>query len=145
MVFLQYLTTVFDTIDEAIMLIGIEPHDTFRLLMANAGFSRATGHTIDDIGKLVSEIVEPVTYKRLVPHYLKVVKTKKPVSFTEWYDVPLGRLVYEVKFIPILNAVGECVHIACVTRNVTEMHRLREQLAETVETLEQVAHNLKQL
>jgi len=143
LVFLQYLTAVFDNLTEAITLIGVEPHHTYRLLVANEGFNRGTGHSKKEIGKTVQEIVKPEAYKKLVPQYQKVIKTKKPIQFTEWYDVPIGKQAFEVKMIPIINAVGECVQIACITRNVTEMRQLEQQLKEAIETLDQLSYNLR--
>lgn len=143
LVFLQYLTTVFDNLEEAILLVGVEPNNTFRLLMANEGFTRGTGHSKNEIGKTIEEVVVAESYKKLLPHYRKVVKTKKLWSFMEWYDVPIGRQAYEVKLIPIFNAVGECVQIAAITRNVTEVMQLRQQIKETTETLDQLTYNLR--
>jgi hypothetical protein len=129
LLFLQYLTTVFDNIRDAIMLIGVEPDHTYRLLMVNAAFVINTGHSKDSEGKLVSEIVSPDSYRALRPRYDKVVATRKAVEYTEWYDVPLGPQAYEVKIIPILNAVGECVQLAVITYNVTNLHKLREEVS----------------
>jgi hypothetical protein len=42
LVFLQYLTTAFDNIKDAILLIGVEKH-TYRLLTANAVFFAISG------------------------------------------------------------------------------------------------------
>jgi PAS domain S-box-containing protein len=144
MVFIQYLTTVFDNIHDAILLIGVEPNNTFRLLMANKGFNRGSGHTAKEIGKTIQEISPPKTYEKLVKRYQTVIKTKKRQAFTEEYDVPMGRQTYEVQLIPIFNSVGTCTQIACITHNVTELHRLQERLRETAETLEQVSHELRQ-
>lgn len=144
MVFIQYLTTVFDNIHDAILLIGVEPNNTFRLLMVNKGFNRGSGHTTEEIGKTVQEITQPKTYEKLVKRYQTVVKTKKRQAFTEEYEVPMGKQVYEVQLIPIFNSVGTCTQIACITHNVTELHRLQRRLQETAETLEQVSHELRQ-
>lgn len=130
LVFLQYLTTVFDNLNDAIVLIGIEPHDTYRLLLANDAFFKSTGHTKEKLGKTLEEIVSPRSYASLKKRYKKVVLTREPVEYTEWYRVPLGRQAYEVKFMPILNAVGECVQIAGVSRNVTELYNLRLEVQE---------------
>jgi PAS domain S-box-containing protein len=122
----------------------VEPNNTYRLLMANKGFGRGTGHTGDEVGKLVDTVIMPKTYEKLVKRYQEVVKNKKQMSFTEEYDVPLGKQVYDVQLIPVFNSVGKCTQIACITRNVTELHHLRQRLAETAETLEQVSHELRQ-
>jgi PAS domain S-box-containing protein len=127
LVFLHYLTTVFDNISDAILLIGIEPDEHFRLLLANEAFNRNTGHPKSVVGKLIDEVVTPESYTQLKPRYKKVIADKQPLTYTEWFDVPLGRQAFEVKLIPILNAVGQCVQIAAITRNVTELHDLRAE------------------
>ncbi|MET0779787.1 MAG: PAS domain-containing protein [Candidatus Saccharimonadales bacterium] len=144
MVFIQYLTTVFDNIHDAILLIGVEPNNTYRLLMANEEFNRGTGHTAVEIGKTIQQVTLPKTYEKLIKRYQTVVKSKKRHEFIEEYDVPMGKQTYEVQLIPIFNSVGTCTQIACITRNITELYRLQERLKETAETLEQVSHELRQ-
>src|SRR5260370_24319503 len=51
LVFLQYLTTVFDNIADGVLLIGVEPRDTFKLVMANKTFFEFSGYPDDSIGK----------------------------------------------------------------------------------------------
>jgi hypothetical protein len=144
MVFLQYLTTVFDNIQDGVLLIAVEPHNTFRLLMANRGFGRNTGHGMGVIGKTIEEIVaSPETYHKLLPRYLEAIKAKKPVEFTDTYDEPRGVQVYEMQILPVTSAVGEVVQLAVIARNVTELHQLRHQIREAGESLEQVAYNLR--
>lgn len=136
MVFLHYLTTVFDNINDIVSLVGVEPKGVYRLLLANKAFSEIFGFSTDVIGKKVSEIAQPKNYKVLVARYERVIKSKKPHRYMEWYDVPAGRLALEVQMIPVLNAVGECVQIIAITRDVTlrekqnaEIAKLRTELA----------------
>ena len=127
--FLQFTATVFDNIEDTILLVGIEADKTYRLLMANAAFGRGSGHiTEKSIGKLVSEIVSPESYKVLVKWYEKVIKIKKPLNVTAWMNVPLGLQAFDIKMIPILNTMGECVQIAVITHNITEVLKLRAEL-----------------
>ena len=125
LVFLHYLTTVFDNIHDAILLIAVEPNEQYRLLLANSAFARNTGRTDVPVGKRIDEFVEPESYALLKPRYNKVVATKQPTTYQDWYNVPLGRQAFEVTLIPILNAVGQCVQIAAITRNITELSDLR--------------------
>jgi hypothetical protein len=125
LVFLQYLTTVFDNLNDAIFLIGVEPKDNFRLLVANDAFFKSTGHNKDKLGTVIEGMITSRSYASLLKRYKKVITSREPVEYTEWYRVPLGRQAYEVKFIPVLNAVGECVQIAGISRNVTELYNLR--------------------
>ena len=123
------MTSVFDNIEDAILLVDVEANETYRLLMANEAFARYTGHDRQAaIGKTVDEIVSPESYRLISKQYKKVVESKKPLEWTAWFTVPLGRQMFEVKLIPILNTVGECAQIAAITRNVTELYRLRHEV-----------------
>ncbi|HSW99722.1 MAG TPA: PAS domain-containing protein [Patescibacteria group bacterium] len=133
-VFLQYLTTVFDNITDAIMLIDIES-DGYRLLTANTAFFTISGYPQDSISKKIVDIVSPESYRFLLKQYKKTIKTKLPVDYTNWSDTPLGRRAYTVRLIPIFNTVGDPVQIAGVARdmtewmnNQTELEQLRKQL-----------------
>ncbi len=129
LVFLQYLTSVFDNIDDAILLIGIEPKGVYRLLLANDAFWRNSGHDqASCIGKSISVVVDPKSFEILKKMYKKVISTKKTVTSTTWFNVPLGRQAFDIKLIPVLNAVGECVQIAAITRNVTELRNLQHEV-----------------
>jgi len=128
LVFLSYLTTVFDNIADAIILIGVEPKGKYRLLLANDAFFASSGHTEDAIGREVVDIVHPDSYASLIKSYQKATRTKRPIELTSWYTVPRGRRAYHVKLIPITNTVGEVVQIAGLTRDITELLNLREEV-----------------
>jgi len=127
LVFLQYLTTVFDNITDAIMLIGIEKGG-YRLLTANTAFFAISGYPRESIGKEVGEIVSPTAYHFLLNQYKKAMQAKRPIEYSHWSDVPIGRRAYAVKIIPVLNTVGEPVQLAAVTRDVTEWEETRTEL-----------------
>jgi PAS domain-containing protein len=144
MVFITYLTTVFDNIKDAILLVGVEPGPKYRLLMANKGFSNGTGHSPDDVGKTIDEFVIPETYHSLCEYYGKAVTTKKTVEFIETYNVPMGHQTFHATIIPVINAVGEVAQLAVISQNITELHELREIARTSAETLEQLARELRE-
>ena len=127
MVFLNYLTTVFDSINDFILLVGVEPNNQFRLLLANEPFYRITGFPRDSVGKLVNDIVGATNFKTLCRHYKDVIDSKEPKEYTEWSELPSGKLAYHVRLIPVLNSVGEVVQLAAVIQDVTELEALRNQ------------------
>jgi len=142
LVFLQYLTTVFDNIDEAIILINVEPKDGFRLLMANESFFTKTGYTKEVIGDDIKDIVSPKGYAHLLRNYRKVVQTKKQVQYTQVYSMPIGQMHYSVKLIPIVSAIGEVVQIAGIVNDITEIEDLRQKMDRTTRTLDSVVGDL---
>jgi hypothetical protein len=135
LVFLQYLTTVFDNLEDSILLIGVEPDGHYRMLLANGSFTRSTGFIQENVGQLVEDILKPESYAHLSKQYRKVVETKKPTEYTDWFDVLAGRAAYKVKLIPILSSVGECIQIAAICTNVTELLNLRAELKAKTEAL----------
>ena len=130
LVFLHYLTTVFDNLEEMIVLIGVEPDEKYRYLITNAAYSRITGRTESLAGRLVSEVAPPESWKLLKRHYKDVVTKKEAVEFTQTYEVPLGTQIYDIKLLPIMNAVGEVVQIAGIARNITELENLKSEVKE---------------
>jgi PAS domain S-box-containing protein len=144
LVFLQYLTTVFDNIDDAVLLIGVEPKGQYRLLMANEAFFRNTGYQREtSVGILLQEIIAPEDYMHRARQYHKVVTGKRPYTYQHWYNVPIGRQSYIIKLIPVLNAVGEVIQVASISRNTTELEMLKEKVAETTKTLETLTKSLQ--
>jgi hypothetical protein len=74
------------------------------------------------------EIVGPKGFAFVEKKYQRVIRTKHPLEYTSWSEVPAGRRAFEVRLIPIMNTVGECVQILALTRDVTELAELREQV-----------------
>src|SRR5438309_12053288 len=107
LVFLQYLTTVFDSIADGILLINVEKDGMFRLVLANKRFLEFSGYPADALGKNIAETVSPESYSFLSRKYKKVIKTKKPLSYLRWSDVPAGLRAFEVRMVPILNTTGD--------------------------------------
>jgi PAS domain S-box-containing protein len=140
LVFLQYLTTVFDNITDGILLINVEANDHFTLAMANKRFFEFSGYPDDSIDKEISEIVGPEAYGFLQRQYKKVVRSKTPLEYLKWSDVPAGLRAFEVRLVPILSTTGNCVVIAALIHDATE----REQLKSEVEKLRATVRGIRQ-
>jgi PAS domain S-box-containing protein len=119
---------IFDNLQDAVLLIGVEADNNFRLLLCNEAFARDSGYSKESMGKLIKDIVKPSSYAALIERYQQALTSKKTVKYIDWFHVPLGKQAYEITLIPILNAVGESVQILAITRNVTELYLLREKV-----------------
>jgi hypothetical protein len=126
--FLQYINTAFENIKEAVMLVEVESGETYRLLLANKAFYDMSGFPQDSIGKDALEILGPQGYQWLEKQFKKVVETKQPIESMHWFKVPLGRRAYETQMLPVLNAVDQVVQIIILTRDVTELTKLKEEV-----------------
>jgi len=136
-VFLNYLTTVFDDIGDGILLVGIEPGPVYRLAVTNRALIDLSGYPADSVGKPISELVSPEIFAVLDHYYQRVIQTRQPVTFTHRFTLPAGKRIVQTKLIPILNAVGQCTHIAAIVHDKTENVRLRELLAAQSRALRQ--------
>jgi PAS domain S-box-containing protein len=128
LVFLQYLTTVFDNIADGILLINVDSTDRFSLALANKTFFKFSGYPEDSIGKNVSEVVSHESYAFLSRQYKKVIRTKRPLGYLRWSEVPAGMRAFEVRLVPVFNTTGDCVQIAAIIHDATEREQLRKEV-----------------
>ncbi|HSX33451.1 MAG TPA: PAS domain-containing protein [Candidatus Saccharimonadales bacterium] len=138
LIFLNYLTTVFDEIDDGVVLVTVEPNFEYRLTLANKRLLKLCGYSADAIGKRIADVVTPERFQVLDRHYRKVIASHKPFKTTQWIRLPAGRRSLQAKFIPIVNSMGVCVHIAVIVQDITELARLRETLAAQRQVLDTV-------
>jgi PAS domain-containing protein len=116
---LDYLHTIIDNITDLIILIGVGPDHTYPILYVNKAFVESFGTDdvlgIDIMASLGKEVAQPF-YDR----YDKVVSTKKPLEWSDTVDFLGTTKVLEAKLLPILNAVGDCIQIISITRDMTK-------------------------
>jgi PAS domain S-box-containing protein len=135
LVYINYLTTVFDNIADGILLISIEGPNAYRLTMANKPFLAFTGYPKDSIGKKISDFTEPETYSFLARQFRKVVKTKKSVDYMRWTDTPTGLRAFSGRLVPIFSTTGDTLQIAAIIRDCTEEEQLREEVSRLRDTV----------
>lgn len=138
-VFLHYLTTVFDDIGDGVILVTIEPHFTYRLTLANKPFLSLSGYPEHWVGKTLNEVIAPENFRFIDRSYRRVIRSREAYQYTRWFTLPSGRRALHVKLLPILNGLGDCVHIAAIAQDVTETVRLRQTLADQHKLLQKAA------
>jgi PAS domain S-box-containing protein len=138
---MQYLATVFDNIADGVVLLGVEPDDEYKFILANKPFYAFSGYAeVSSKGRLLSDIVQPDTRIFLYRHYKRVRKSRQPVEYSHWHDVPAGYRCFAVRLVPILGTTGDVILIACILRDVTEY----EQLKSEVERLRKTVRGIKE-
>jgi PAS domain S-box-containing protein len=142
LLFLHYLTAVFDHIDEAVLLIGVEP-EGYRALFTNDQLMRMLGYTPADTGKLIKDIVPPQRFKLLVRHYDEAVTSKEPHKFTYSTRTTYGMRTLRATLVPVLNTYGTCTHIVSLIRNVTRAKQEKYAFRSTLEALTAVEASLE--
>lgn len=114
---LNYLHTIIDNIGDIIILIEVGPDESYKILYVNKAFTDSVGYT-DVVGKQVSEVLPPVVYGPLRQRYQEVITTRHEVRWTTSADTPQGKKQYDVKLLPITNALGECVQMIGITHEL---------------------------
>lgn len=125
---INYLSTIFDNVEQSVLLIGIEPGNRYKALLVNKAFGKTSGFPQDVAGKYVDEVVtQPALYDHLVRRYRNAIASKQMVTYSEWLDVPNGKRRFDVKIIPILNSVGECTQFVVMSDDVTKQYVERRE------------------
>jgi PAS domain S-box-containing protein len=135
MIFLQYLTTVFDNIADGVVLVSLGGEDEYRLAMANRPFYDFSGYPQDAEGKNICDIATPDSSIFLQRQFKKVVKTKQPLNYLRWAEVPLGYRAFDVRLIPVLGTTGDVILVACILHDATEREQMRKEVGRLRETV----------
>lgn len=118
--FLNYLTTVFDGVEDLIALLEYRD-DEYVLVLANEQFARQAGQMVERLqGKLMREVLSGEQFAIAGEHYDKVRLERREQRFE--YTWPGGRQV-AVTCYPVENALGEPVYLVSIGRDVSELRR----------------------
>ncbi len=114
---LHYLRTIMDNIHDLVILIGVKPNDSYQILYVNRALCDAVGYSESEIvGKDIIEVLGPDQCQGLAEYYQKVITSKQSVVYAAERTYPAGVKKFEVKLVPVLNSVGECIQIIGITR-----------------------------
>jgi len=141
LIFLHYLTAVFDHIDEAVLLIGVEP-EGYRALFANEQLLHTVGYSRTDKGRLIKDVVTPERYRLLARQYDEVTATKQVHEYSYTVRTIHGMRSLRSTLIPVVNSLGTCTHIVALIRNITEVKQERHAFRATREALAAVEVSL---
>lgn len=122
--FLNYLTTVFDGVEDLIALLEYRD-DEYVLVLANEQFARQAGQMVERLqGKLMREVLSGEQFAIAGEHYDKVRLERREQRFE--YTWPGGRQV-AVTCYPVENALGEPVYLVSIGRDVSELRREQQR------------------
>lgn len=110
---------ILDNINDLVIMIGVKPNGSFPILYVNRPLSRCLGYVESDIiGREIAEVVGEDYFVTLHKRYMKVINTKKEIHYKTLLEGPAGAKYLEVKLLPVLNSVGECIQLIGITREV---------------------------
>ncbi len=124
------LLTIYNTVEDVIFQINVEPNGDFRFNSVNHAFYKVTGLEASQvIGKLASEIIPEPALSMVLDNYRKAIKKGEMVKWEEISDYPTGKLYGQVSVSPIFDAHGNCTELIGSVHDIT-LAKERELLLE---------------
>jgi len=123
----QRLLSTYNTVEDAIFHLAVEPEGQFRILSVNAAFLRVTGLSQEMVvGKTVNEFIPEPSLTMVTGKYRQAIEEKTLVEWEETSDYPAGRLTGEVSITPIFDNTGTCTHLVGSVHDITEIKHAQE-------------------
>ena len=130
----RQLSTIFESVADALFLLTVEPGPRYRFVTVNRSFLRLTGLAAAQVvGQVVDEVIPEPSLSLVQVKYREAVTTGKVMRWEETTTYPAGVRCGEVQISPIHDAAGQCTFLAGVVHDVTESRRTAletEQLQE---------------
>lgn len=125
----QQLSLIYDSVDDILYYLAVEPDDCFRFLSINQSFLDVTGLTEEQIvGKRIEEVIPELSVGMVRDNYKKAIKENRIVRWEEISVYPVGTKVGDVSIAPVLNEEGICTHLVGTVHDITERKRLESVL-----------------
>jgi PAS domain S-box-containing protein len=121
------LVSIYNTVEDVIFHLAIEPEGQFRFVSVNAAFLRVTGLSQEMVvGKTVNEVIPEPSLTMVLRKYRQAVEEQTVVHWEETSDYPAGRMTGEISVAPVVNDTGACTHLVGSAHNITEKKRAQE-------------------
>jgi len=141
------LSLIFDTVNDVIFLLSVEPDDCFRFESVNPAFLTVTGMNYENvIGKRIEDVLPEATHTIVKNNYKQAISENKTVKWEEVSVYPTGTLYGVVSVTPAYNSAGVCTHLIGSVHDVTEIRRVQEEISKLNQELEhRVAERTREL
>jgi PAS domain S-box-containing protein len=124
------LTSIYNTIEDVIFQLAVEPNGVFRFVSVNDAFIKSTGVPVEQVvGKRVDEVIPPPSAAVVLARYREAIESRKIVRWRETSDYPTGRRTGDVSIAPIFGTAGNCTHLVGTVHDVTQQLALLSETA----------------
>ncbi len=141
------LSLIFDTVNDVIFLLSVEPEDCFRFASVNPAFLALTGLRREQVvGKRMEEVLPEAAHALVKSKYQQAIRENKTVKWEEVSVYPSGTLYGVAAVTPAWDTAGICTHLIGSVHDITEIRRAEEEIRKLNQGLEQrVAERTREL
>jgi PAS domain S-box-containing protein len=141
------LSLIFDTVNEVLFLLAVEPGDRFRFASVNSTFLAITSLKREQvIGQLIEDVLPKPSHAFVREKYREAIDKNKTIRWEEVSEYPSGTLYGSVAVTPAWNAVGVCTHLIGSVNDITEIRNAQDEIRKLNQDLERrVAERTEEL
>jgi PAS domain S-box-containing protein len=121
------LVSIYDTVEDIIFHLAIEPEGQYRFISVNPAFLRLTGLKQEQVvGKNAKEVIPGPALQMVLENYRQAIEGKTVVRWEETSEFPTGRMTGQVCVAPVFDNTGTCTHLVGSVHDITEIKHARE-------------------
>jgi len=123
------LLSIYNTVENVIFELGVEPDNKYRFLSVNNQFEKTTGIPKENIvGQYVNDIIPEPSLSLVLGNYAQAISEAKTVSWEETTDYPAGTVTGIVSISPIFGDNNQCNLMIGSVFDVTEIKKYEKEL-----------------
>ncbi|MGM0500831.1 MAG: HD domain-containing phosphohydrolase [Bacillota bacterium] len=120
--------TIIDHTHDAIFLLAVDCDQNFYYKRINGTHQRLTALTNEEIqGKRIDEIFSKEVAEELEQNYLKCLKKKGRINYTEKLNFPAGKKIWQTSLYPVMRN-GRIEEIVGASYDITDMEVKQQRL-----------------
>jgi PAS domain S-box-containing protein len=120
----QQLVSIYNTVQDGIFHLAVEPGGRFRFVSVNRAFLKVTGLSLEMVvGKTVNQVIPEPSLAMALGKYQQASEEHTVLRWEETSDYPSGRLIAEVSVAPVFNDARVCTHLVGSFHDITGRKR----------------------